>query len=75
MDGTQIEISRGRADEAMRTQVAALVNSLDGIATELRSRNPDRSRIQQVFDSLKGTWVPGIIIGVLSNVLSGAVGL
>ena len=75
VDGTQIQISPDQADHAMTEQVTALVNSLDAIAAELRSPSPDKSRIQRVFDSLEGTWVPGLIIGVLSNVLSSAIGL
>ena len=75
IDGTQIQISRDQADEAMRRQVTALADSLDAIAAELRPASPDKSRIQHIFNSLKDTWVPGLIIGVLSNVLSSAIGL
>jgi len=75
MDGAQIQISRDQADQAMTEQVTSLVNSLDAIAAELRSPSPDKSSIQRIFDSLKGTWVPGLIIGVLSYALSRAIGL
>ena len=75
MDGSHIEISRGKADQAMRDQLTALINSLEEITAELRSPRPDRSRIQKVLDSLKGTWVPGLIIGVMSNALSSAIGI
>ena len=75
VEGTQIQISRDQAEQAMTERVTALVNSLDAIAAELRSPSPDKSSIQRIFDSLKDTWVPGLIIGVLSNVLSSAIGL
>lgn len=74
MDRAQIQVSRDQADQAWTDQVTALVNSLDAIAAELRSPNPDKPRIQRIFHSLKDTWVPGVVIGVLSNVLSGAIG-
>jgi hypothetical protein len=75
VDGTQIEIAQDKAVQAMTDQVAALIDSLDEIAAELRSPSPDKSRIQRIFDSLRDTWVPGLILGVLSNALSGAIGL
>ena len=75
MDGAQIEILRGKANQAMTEQVTALINSLDVISEELRSSSPDKSIIQHRIDSLRGTWVPGVISGVLSNILSSAIGI
>jgi hypothetical protein len=75
MDGTNFEIARGKADQAMAEQINALVNSLETVAKELSSSEPDKSKIKQIFDTLTGTWVPGIIIGVLSNVLSASIGI
>ena len=59
----------------MTEQITALINSLDVISEELRSSSPDKSIIQHLIDSLRGTWVPGVIIGVLSNILSSAIGI
>jgi hypothetical protein len=75
MGGAQIQIARHQADQAMTQQVAALIDSLDAIAAELRSPSPEKSRIERILDSLKDTWVPGLILGVLSNALSSAIGL
>ncbi len=75
LDGAAIRVSKDQAEQAMREEVTALVNSLDAIAVELRSSSCDKSEIQSILDSLKDTWVPGVIIGVLSNVLSAAIGL
>lgn len=75
LDGTHMEISRDQVDQAMAQQVTALINSLDAIAAELRAASPDKSKIQHILDSLKDTWVPGLIMGVLSNALSSAIGL
>jgi hypothetical protein len=75
MDGTNIEIAKGKADQAMAEQINALIHSLETISNELSSSEPDRAKIKQIFDSLKDTWVPGIIIGVLSNILSAALGI
>ena len=75
IDGGQMEILRGNADQAMKEQIAALARSIEGIAGELRHDAPDRSKIRQVLDSFTGTWVPGLIIGVLSNAVSAAIGI
>ena len=75
MGGAQIEILRDKADQAMTKQITALINSLDVISEELRSSSPDKSKIQHLIDPLKGTWVPGVIICVLSNILSSAIGI
>ena len=75
MDGAQIEILRGKANQAMTEKITALINSLDVISEEFRSSSPDKSIIQHRIDSLRGTWVPGVISGVLSNILSSAIGI
>jgi hypothetical protein len=75
MDGGRVEVLRGNAEQAMKDQIAALARSIEAIAIELRLDAPDKSKIKQVLDSLTGTWVPGLIIGVLSNAVSAAVGI
>ncbi len=75
MGGAKIEILRGKAIQAMTEQINALINSLDEISEELRSSSPDKSKIQNLIDSLKGTWVPGVNIGVLSNIISSVIGI
>ena len=73
--GAQVELAQQQGAAAMEQQFAALLQTLSNIATELRSAKPDRSVVQRAIDSLKNTWVPGVIIGVAGNVATKALGL
>lgn len=75
MGGAQVEISQQQGLQAMDQQFGALLETLHAIAAQLRSPTPDRSFIRKAIDSLKNTWVPGIILGVLGNVASKALGI
>ncbi len=75
MGGANIELAQQQGAAAMEAQFAALLQTLANITTELRSAKPDRSVIQRALDSLKNTWVPGVIIGVAGNVATKALGL
>lgn len=75
MDGASVQIAHGQANVAVQEQIAALCAQLEQISAELRKPNPDRSALQAAYDALKGTWVPGVIIGVLGNLLSKALGI
>jgi hypothetical protein len=75
MGGADIQLAQQQGAAAMEQQFAALLQTLANIATELRSAKPDRSVIQRALDSLKNTWVPGVIIGVAGNVATQALGL
>ena len=71
--GGSMQIQQGQQafDAAMRN----LVDTLNCIATELEVPSPDKSKINSVYKSLLGTWVPGVITSVIGNVLSAAIGL
>jgi hypothetical protein len=75
MQGGHIEVARGQVDQAMRDQITSLAHSIEGIAAELRSDIPDKPKIKQALDSLTGTWMPGLIIGILSNAVSASIGI
>lgn len=64
-----------RAKQAFDQQGNAMLQTLHAIATELRKPQPDRSAIQRLRDSMKNTWVPGVIVGVVGNVVTKALGL
>ena len=75
MGGAQVEINQQQGLQAMDQQFGALLETLHAIAAQLRSPTPDRSFIRRAIDSLKNTWVPGVILGVLGNVASKALGV
>lgn len=70
LDGTHIKIASRKGHQAMEQQVAALVQTLDDLATELRKAKPDRSLAERLVASLAGTWVPGVITSVLGNIIT-----
>jgi len=66
----QIEIAQERGESAMNQQIEALVSHLSVMAQELKSGSPDKSKLKKMFESLKDTWVPGVISSVVGNLLS-----
>ena len=53
----------------------ALLQTLNKISIELQSSSPDKGSIKQLYNSLTNTWVPGIIVSVISKLLTKAIGL
>lgn len=75
VDNAQVEIAKGRASAAMEQQIKALVDTLQKIEDQLAADSPDSGVISRLYNSMKGTWVPGIITSVLGTVLSKWLGL
>ncbi len=75
LSGAQIEIAQQQGGQAMSEQFEALLQQLGNIAQELRKPVPDKSLVKQAVDGLKNTWVPGVIVGVLGNIASKALGV
>ena len=74
-DGSQIEISQKHGQQAMNDQFNVLLQTLTQIIDQLKEPSPDKGVISQLFESLKNTWVPGVIISVVGSVLTSAIGL
>ena len=70
-----IEIARTRGAQALDQQHSALLDSLDAIAAQLEAKTPDIGKIRGLYNSLVGTWVPGVVTSVLASVLMQTVGL
>jgi hypothetical protein len=75
VDGAQFEIATATPSAAMDQQIKALVDTLQKIADQLAGDNPDSGVISRLYNSMKGTWVPGVITSVLGTVLSKWLGL
>ena len=74
LNGSQIEIARQQGQEAMGAQMRALLGVLAGLSRELRSKKPDKSKVKQLYEHMKGSWVPGVIISVVRSVIAKALG-
>lgn len=70
VDGSSVEISRGRANQAMTEQMQTLVGVLDKVAAQLRSGKPDKGIINSIMDSLGKTWVPPMVTAVISSAVA-----
>lgn len=70
-----VTIANQKAKRALDEQFGALISSLEKIKGELASQNTDISLVEKIFNSLKETWVPGVITSVLGTILSSALGI
>jgi hypothetical protein len=54
--------------------MSALVESLNIIVVEMRSKKPDRKRIDEILDYLgKQKWVPNLIISIVGSIIAASV--
>ena len=74
-NGANIQISQERGMQAMDDKFNALLQTLKKISIELQSSSPDKGIIKQLYNSLTNTWVPGIIVSVISKLLTKVIGL
>jgi len=75
VDGSQIEISQKRGHQAINNQFNALLQTINQIVHQLKEPSPDKSIISRLYESLKNTWVPGVIVSVVGSVLANSIGL
>lgn len=75
VDGAQIEIAHQKGTAAMQQQMQALVKALEELGEELKSEEPDKSVIARVYETLKQSWVPGVITSVVGCAVANWIGL
>jgi|GEM_PF-1802378 len=71
--GPQIKIAKSSADAAMLEKIENLYSVLNEIAEKVKTA--DKGTIEKLYNSLKNTWVPGVITSVLGNILSLSLGI
>jgi len=69
-----IKIAQKSADEKIRQEIAWLVDQLQTMIEELKSQSPSHDKLGKIHHSLINTWVPGVIISVIGNILTMALG-
>jgi len=69
----QIKITKSSADAAISEKVENLYSILSEIAEKVKT--DDNITIEKLYNSLKKTWVPGVITSVLGNILSLSLGI
>lgn len=75
LNGAQIRIAQKAGITAVNQQIQSLVDTLNQISNELKAKQPDKSKIFKVYESLKGTWIPQLIVSVLGNILTKSIGI
>ena len=70
-----IQLMHKMADEAIRQETAWLNDQLQKIIDELKSQSPNPGKLQKLYHSLVDTWVPGVIISVIGNILTTVLGI
>jgi len=73
MNNHDIEIANQTANAALSQQMTQLYDTLNEIAEKLGTEEKDV--IENLYNSLKNTWVPGVVTSVVGNVLSLALGI
>lgn len=74
LSNVTIELVREKGAQVFDEQFNFLLQDLREIADQLRSPSPDKSLIQEILASFRGSWIPGVIIGVVANAASKAIG-
>ena len=75
VNGTSVQIAQKAADETIRQEMTWLNNQLQTIIDELKSQSPNHDNLRKVYHSLVNTWVPGLVISVIGNILTMALGI
>jgi hypothetical protein len=75
VNGTNIQIAQKTANEAIQREMAWLHSQMQTIIDELKSQSPNHDNLRKVYHSLVNTWVPGLIISVIGNILTMALGI
>jgi len=75
MGGPQIEFARKAANQEIQQQIQALLASLKEIVLELSHQSPDKSRIRSILDSLRESWVPPLIVSLVTKAVTSSIGL
>jgi len=70
MNDAHIQIAQRKANAAISEECQSLLNALSEIAQELKTESPDQSKVQRIYESLKGGWIPGVITSVVGNLIT-----
>lgn len=70
----QIEIARKNADAEIRAQGERILALLSELVQELRNTSPDKQRATGLMETLKTTWLPSVLINVISQLIGASLG-
>jgi len=67
---SDVEIAHKAANAAIQKEMLALAEELSNLASELRLTTPNKTRINQILNSLKQGWVPNMITSIVANIIT-----
>lgn len=69
VSGADVRILQESGGQAMNAQFNALLQTLHKIAEQLQSSSLNKGVISKLYNSLKNTWVPDIIVSIVGLLL------
>jgi predicted GTPase len=70
----EVRIAQEAGIDKIKEQMEAAIDLLNNIATQLRSRAPDKGKISNYLRALKD-WLPPVVTSVVANLISAAIGI
>ena len=67
----QIQIAEQRANQELNAQFANIQQTLESMLAELKGQTLDRAKADSLMGQIKNTWLPNVLGGVISTVISG----
>jgi len=71
----QLKFAHKTAIQGMEQQTQALLSALRSIVAELNNPSPKKSKIRGILDSLKESWVPPLIVSLVTTAVAKSIGL
>lgn len=69
----QIQISERAANEELNVQFQAAQRALEAIVQELRAQTMSAEKRDSFVAQLKSTWLPNVLVSLVTAILSGAI--
>ena len=75
LDGAKVEILKDKGNQVKNDQFNAVIESLNEIINQLKSGKTDKNIIKAILERMKNSWVPDLIITILTTILLKSIGL
>ena len=70
LNASDISIVQKKADGEINSQINKLTDALDGIIVELKQSSVNESKINNLYKSILGNWVPNVITNTIGGILA-----
>ncbi len=70
----QIKIGQQAGLQQVSSELSQMLSVLEQLKTELLSQPPSKSKIKSFLDSIKGKWLPEVVVSVVSELITSTLG-